>query len=221
MRGTYINKTIANKIAELEAKGYDKIPYKYYHYRTFDAGTLATKYNFFHQVIGDTDGNYTLTEEDTNMDRKSEFSYPFLAQYLSAMVIPAHDENQFIEEIDTTAQGYAFGKTLINDILKIYHRGVVKLSVQNKELLKVTPLIHIPSAIGVNGSVALSSSKSDSSKIYVGGVLVNGIDKKMPVEILFGDGIKFDFSLEYQKSAPTIANKLRIGFILEGILFRK
>jgi hypothetical protein len=225
-RMAVLNPAIEKAMADLKAKGYDAIPYEYYHYRTFPAGTLSGKINFFHQVIGDSDSvaGFTLTEEDTNMDRKSEFSYPFICQYLCAKVLPASDADTFVEDIDMSAQGYNIKKTLVNDILKIYNRGLVRISVQNKELLKVTPLIRIPAGAGVTGSLALSSSKSDSAKLFIGGLLVNGDaskKNKFPVEIFFDTNIKFDFTLEYLKESITTYNKLRIGFIMEGILYRK
>jgi hypothetical protein len=224
MRLQSINPKVGEMIAELKAKGYSAIPYEYYHYRSFSAGTLPTKIEFFHQVIGDTDGNITLTEEDTNMDRKSEFSYPFIAQYLCAKVIPSVDANVFVEEIDTSAQGYNIAKALVNDQLKVYNRGLISISVQNKEVIKITPLSRIPAGAGIDGSLAISSSNSNSAKIYLGALMTNGSalrNNKFPIEIAFSPDVKFSFSLEYLRGAISIYNPLRIGFILEGILFRK
>jgi hypothetical protein len=224
MRDVYMNPAIANAIKKLKDAGYSAIPYEFYHYRSFNVGLLPTKMDFFHQVIGDTDGSVVLTEEDTNMDRKSEFSYPFIAQYLCAKVLPAVDREAFVEEIDTNATGYDIRRALVNDILKVYNRGLVRISVQNKEIIKITPLQRIPAGAGVSGSLAVSSSNASSSKIYLGGLLINGENSrknKFPIEIFFDTNIKFSFTLEYLRGALTIYNPLRIGFVLEGILFRK
>jgi hypothetical protein len=224
MRDTYINPAIANAIKKLKEEGYSAIPYEFYHYRSFNAGNLPTKMEFFHQVIGDTDGSLTLTEEDTNMDRKSEFSYPFIAQYLCAKVLPAVNREAFIEEIDTNAPEYDIKRALVNDILKIYNRGILRISVQNKEIIKITPLQRIPAGAGVSGSIAISSSNASSSRIYLGGLLINGENSrknKFPIEIFFDTNIKFSFTLEYLRGTISIYNPLRIGFVLEGILFRK
>lgn len=224
VRRSYLNPKIQAIEEQLKAQGYDAIPSEYYSTRTLQAGILQPKYEFFHLVLGDQDGNYTMTEEDTNMDRKTEFSYPFIAQYLSCRILPAHDVEAIVQEVDTSTSGYNISKTLVNDILKLYNRGVVKLTIQNKEVLKVSPLIRIPSGCGVSGNLAISSSNASSSKLYIGGLLLNGssdISNKYPVEIFFSNGVKFGFSLEFPKGAPTIYNNLRVSFVLEGIVFRK
>ncbi|NMC98901.1 MAG: hypothetical protein GYA62_04190 [Bacteroidales bacterium] len=224
MRAKSINSKIQTIVDQLIADGYEKIPYEYYYYKTLPAGAIPTQIEFFHQVVGQSDGSMTLTEEDTNMEKQSDFAYPFLAQNISHIILPSRSLEAIVQEIDTAGQDYNIKKAIVNDIYKLYNSGVVKLNVQSKELFKVSPLMRIPSGVGVSGDLSISSSKSDSSKIYVGGLLMNGEagrNNKFPIEIMFAPNTKFTFTLQFPKGTITTYNDLRIGFILEGILFRK
>lgn len=217
MRSSIINQKIQGAVNSLRAQGYDVIPFNYYHYRKL-TGVIPQKINYFTQASGENAGTEYITEEFTNMKLKGQVEYPFLAQAIMFKIYSLNDSK--FEEVDPAN----LQATLLNKMLTIYQRGVVTLNIQSKEIFKISPLERIPAGTSAYSNLDIAGVGA-TGKLYLFDNIISGQPEKtnkFPIEILLNPNVQFELDVEFPSTTIDLGNNvIKMGFILEGLVFRK
>lgn len=215
---------IAKKTAELDmrvqAGSLEKLVHTLYHIKEIvgdtDGKPLPSELNFFSIKTGQNDDNgKPTTYADTNMDTPSAISqgYYFWGQTIRIVVLPTKDdETPIIKSIDKDK----LHKFFINDTAKVLADGVLTIEVADKPLVRISPLLSLPSGMGFkvpsivgDGSFCNASYESSDS------IMSNS----RPFDLWLENNLTFKFRINFP-SSKMIYNSFRLGCFIDGILYR-
>jgi hypothetical protein len=194
----------------------EAIRWSLYHYVQPSAGALPASINFFGLTVGQTDQFAAqVTEEDTNMEVANSLSAPnrMLVTSINIPIMPASGAN-------TGISGTA-SISVSDDVEQLVKRGRFVFTLLKKPYLDLSPLGLLPAGFGVWASLAsatpaagtaMQNTVSSSSMPNPG----NGYKVLLPLETL----ATFTASISFPKGTLTLANSIRFGVVLHGIMYR-
>lgn len=215
-----MQEVMSSKMAAFAALrgGEEAIRYSLFHHKNFAAGALLGPYQYFNVPQGaqDPDTGAAATQEDTNMQAASLLTAPnrMLVTKINVPVLCSTATSIPVGSLITT-------ESFADDVTRIVSRGLFTFSLLNKEYLRLSPLGLLPAGLGVWGSV--SAATTNSSLNITNAIVGNGAPSShegyrvfLPLETQ----TVFSATVGFPKSTLTTAIAVRIGVILNGVLYR-
>lgn len=176
--------------------------------------SCASEYIFFQQQKGSAG----VTAEDTNMVSPAKIGVPyrFLAQYCSISILPKYDATDVAFAVADPAVP---AKSLINDIAKVLTRGIVTMTLLDKDYLNVGPLMALPAGEGLE----VSGLGMMDTGALLAGYAKNGwgaLSNKYAIEVPMAGENTFNVKIAFPKGVFVVRNSFRIKVQLDGILQR-
>jgi hypothetical protein len=189
--------------------------YTLYHYQQPPAGALPASISFFQNAPGQTDQfGAQVTTEDTNMEVGGQLSSPN-RMFVTSVCFSANPATTQNAPITAAAS-----QTIADDIYQLTLRGFFQLFILVKPYLKLSPLGLMPASFGVTGALAASTPAAGpaiaNAAIANGSPVETGYKVALPLETQ----TTFKATISFDKSTVTLANALRIGILLHGVLYR-
>lgn len=196
-----------NKFGEMEA-----ITQPLYSYLPYPAAGPAQPLQFFQ-----TNASGTVTAEDTNMNLGGQLAAPqsFLVQGIGVDYLPGTAAARF------GAQS-ALGQ--LPDVFAILRRGVLVLTIGNKQYLQEGPLMQLPPRAHINGVAAVTDATTAGAALQTF-VSVGFSDGPVftPRPLLIPPSQNFSVTIAWpagQLAIPSADANARIGVQLYGTLYR-
>ena len=190
-----------------------------YHYKNLAAAAVSPLTFFGVQQGGsDPDTGAVASAEDTNMKQAGALprTNRFLVQKIRVPIIP-------VTTLVTPVSGavpVAATEDLSDDIARLVYRGRLIFTIMTKPYLEIAPLGECAAGYGLTGMMGLASFQtSNLQKVVVnnGGTLPDAGRKVM---LPLTDNSTFNVIVDFPKATLTLAVAVRIGVVLDGVLYR-
>jgi hypothetical protein len=190
----------------------------FYHYKNLPASALPSPLTFFTTPQGGTDSDIAAacTGEDTNM--KAAGALPrtnrFMVNKIRVVLCGS--------TASTVVVGGAPAATEVieDEIVRMIYRGRLIFTVMTKPYLELSPLGEFGAGFGPAGAFALAAY---NTACYAKQFVTNGVPSRSegrPVAIPIAEDANFDVKVDFPKATLTLAVVMRMGVVLDGILYR-
>ena len=213
---------LSDKLARFTAlrPNEESLHYQLFHHKNLAGGALSAKYTFFNVPIGaqDPDTGAQASEEDTNMTQSGLLSAPnrFFATKIHVAIAPPTTDLIPVGD-DTLGTVESFK----DDVSRLVNRGVFTMTLLNKEYVRVAPLGYLGAGYGVYGALAAASTVAATT--ITNALVTNGMPTKnegFTVALPLETQTAFSAAISFPKATLTTAVAVRLGVVLDGILYR-
>jgi hypothetical protein len=213
---------LSQKLAAFASKlpGEESILWSFYHYKNLAASAVPSPLTFFNVSQGqqDSDVSATATPEDTNMIQPNSLQNPqrFLIQRICAPVVPSTAST-----IPVGDQVEADTESRPDDLVRLIYRGYFVLTIMTKPYLQIAPIGQLGAGYGV--AAALAAATTDATVTTYRSVINNGVPSReegYKVALPLAPQVAFNAQISFPKATLTLAQVIRLGVVLHGVLFR-
>ncbi len=182
------------------------------------AATGVTQLAFFSNPVGQASKTYS----DTNMTLSGQLpaNQQFLITGIEIVLFPTVPA---VAANNPAAFGANAVAAQVNDVYLFTRTGNLALTIGSKNYLQEAPLGKLPpkTHLEINAALATSTTPAADSQSRIAYAYAAGRPYNLRAPLRLTPNLFFGVTIAWPEGAQTFSNPMRVGVVLDGILYRK